>query len=61
MASLVLSPGGAEVAPVLALIAFADGQLQEAVTLSFVMVVLVILGTFVAVRLGAVRFVQVDE
>ena len=61
MASLVWSPGGAEVAPVLALIAFADGQLQEAVTLSFVMVVLVILGTFVAVRLGAVRFVQVGE
>ena len=58
MASLVWAPG-AEVAPVMALIQFADGFLQEAVTLSFVMIVLVFIGTFFAVRLGAVKLVDV--
>lgn len=60
MASLIWAPG-AEVAPVMALIQFADGFLQEAVTLSFVMIVLVFIGTFFAVRLGAVKFVEVGK
>lgn len=59
MASIVWAPG-AEVAPVMALIQFADGFLQEAVTLSFIMVVVVLIGSFFAVRLGAVKFVDVE-
>ncbi|MDI7259830.1 MAG: iron ABC transporter permease [Thermodesulfobacteriota bacterium] len=57
MTSIVWSPG-TEVAPVMALIQFSDGHFSEAVSLSFILVIIVIIGTWLAVRLGAVKFVE---
>ena len=58
MAAFVWAPG-AEVAPVMAVIQFADGFVQQAIGLSFVMLVLALVGTAMAVRLGAVKLVEV--
>jgi iron(III) transport system permease protein len=57
MASIVWSPG-TEVAPVMALIAFADGEFSQAVSLSCVMIAVVLVGTWLAVKIGAVKFVE---
>ncbi len=57
MSSIVWSPG-TEVAPVMALIAFADGEFSQAVSLSCIMIAVVLVGTWLAVRIGAVKFVE---
>ncbi len=57
MSSIVWSPG-TEVAPVMALIAFADGEFSQAVSLSCVMIAVVLVGTWLAVKIGAVKFVE---
>jgi len=46
-------------APVMALIQFSDGFVQQAVGLSFVMLILALVATAMAVRLGAIKFVDV--
>lgn len=58
MTSIVWSPG-TEVAPVMALIQFSDGHFSGAVALTFILVIIVIICTWLAVRLGAVKFVEV--
>ena len=57
MSSIVWSPG-TEVAPVMALIAFADGEFSQAVSLSCIMITVVLVGTWLAVKIGAVKFVE---
>ena len=57
MSSIVWSPG-TEVAPVMALIAFSDGEFSQAVSLSCIMITVVLVGTWLAVRIGAVKFVE---
>ena len=59
MSSIVWSPG-TEVAPVMALIAFSDGEFSQAVSLSCVMITVVLIGTWLAVKIGAVKFVETE-
>ncbi len=58
MTSIVWSPG-TEVAPVMALIQFADGHFSGAVALTLILIFIVLIGTWLAIRLGAVKFVEV--
>ncbi len=58
MAAFAWAPG-AEVAPVMALMQFTDGFVQQAIGLSFVMLVVALIGAVIAVRLGAIKFVDV--